>query len=177
MRSEQAEYLSREDSSDDLLSTGEVAKLLGVSRQHVVNLVDRGDLPSTRVGTHRRIRRADANLLASGTRRSTRDQTRSLLLAHATAGEIVKDPERAIRIGWNNIERVEAGHLRGGARVWTEDWKRLLQGPLVELLSALTSTSPRSRELRQNQPFAGVLSEADRRKVLAASSFRPERRR
>ncbi|MFC9443300.1 helix-turn-helix domain-containing protein, partial [Brevibacterium sp. NPDC056947] len=43
------------------MSTGEVAKILGVSRQHIVDLCERGDLPFTKVGTHRRIRRADLN--------------------------------------------------------------------------------------------------------------------
>ncbi|MDN5771951.1 MAG: helix-turn-helix domain-containing protein, partial [Microlunatus sp.] len=40
------------------LTTGQVAQILDVSRQHVVDLCDRGDLPSTRGGSHRRIRRA-----------------------------------------------------------------------------------------------------------------------
>lgn len=44
---------------DDWLSTGDVAEILGVSRQHVVDLCDRGDLPCTRFGSHRRIRRSD----------------------------------------------------------------------------------------------------------------------
>lgn len=38
------------------LSTGEVASLLGVSRQYVVRLVDSGRIPSRRVGNRRRIR-------------------------------------------------------------------------------------------------------------------------
>jgi excisionase family DNA binding protein len=44
---------------DELLTTGEVAVLLGSSRQHVVDLWERGLLPYVRVGTHRRVRRAD----------------------------------------------------------------------------------------------------------------------
>ena len=42
------------------LSTGEAAKLIGVSQSHVINMVNRGDLPSTKVGTHRRILRTVA---------------------------------------------------------------------------------------------------------------------
>jgi excisionase family DNA binding protein len=41
-----------------LLSTGEVAGRLGVSRQHVVDLCDRGDLIFVRVGSHRRATRS-----------------------------------------------------------------------------------------------------------------------
>ena len=43
----------------------------------------------------------------------------------------------------------------------------LLDGPLMDLLRALTSHSVRSRELRQNSPFAGILAEDERRSVLA----------
>ncbi|WP_147287746.1 helix-turn-helix domain-containing protein, partial [Kytococcus sedentarius] len=41
-----------------LLKTGRVAEILGVSRQHVVDLCDRGDLPSIRIGAHRRVRQS-----------------------------------------------------------------------------------------------------------------------
>jgi len=41
------------------LTTQQVAERLGVSRPHVVALIAKGDLPATKVGTHRRIRFAD----------------------------------------------------------------------------------------------------------------------
>jgi len=42
------------------LSTGEVAGLLGVSRQYVVRLLDDDKLPFRRVGNRRRVRLSDA---------------------------------------------------------------------------------------------------------------------
>jgi excisionase family DNA binding protein len=41
------------------LSTFEAASLLGISRPHLIKLIERGGIAAHRVGTHRRIRVAD----------------------------------------------------------------------------------------------------------------------
>lgn len=62
----------------DWLTTSETASMLGVSRQHVVNLCDRGELSFSRAGTHRRIRRSDVQQLLEP--QLTREQEKSLWL-------------------------------------------------------------------------------------------------
>ncbi|CAB4925228.1 unannotated protein [freshwater metagenome] len=165
----QVARLHAEDTGSELLTTGEAAALLGVSRQQVVDLCDEGQLPHSWAGKHRRLLRQDVETLALGNRRMTRDQTRSMLLAHAIAGRVAVDPEGSRTVARENLQRMLAAAPRGGARVWLQEWERLLDGSLIGLLSALTSPTPRSRELRQNNPFAGVLSEEERTAVLAAS--------
>lgn len=152
---------------DEMLTTGEAARLLGVSRQHIVDLADRGDLAATFVGSHRRIRRGDLPDV-DRPRRATRDQDRSRWLGVATAAAFLRNPASA-RASAQRFLRGAAGNR------WHDEWERLLEGPALGVVDALTSDSLRSRELRQNSPFVGVLTDDERAAVLA--SFAEERRR
>ena len=153
---------------DPLLRTGDAATLLGVSRQHIVNLCESGELPCESVGTHRRLRRSD--VLAYGRRGShlTRDQARSLWLHHAVAGKVVAYPDRCLAIARRNLSSLLSIHPRGQARRWLTQWSDLLDGPVADVVDVMTSRSQRAVELRQNSPFAGVLTEAERARVHQA---------
>ncbi|GCD19700.1 helix-turn-helix domain-containing protein [Cellulomonas sp. H30R-01] len=153
---------------DELLTTGEVARLLGASRQHVVNLTERGDLPYEMSGAHRRVRRSDVDRLRYSTQRLSADQRRSLYLAFATAGKLVLHPE-LVELARENLAHMRTRHTRGRPAQWLAQWQQLLDGPFDDLLLALTSPSQRSRELRQNSPFAGVLTEDERLAALDAA--------
>ncbi len=163
------------DAETDLLTTGEAARLLNSSRQHVVDLCNRGDLPYVTVGTHRRVRRTDVEAVRDRALRMTRDQRRSFWIAFALAGRIVEEPERARERARRNLRTMRTS-ARGGAVVLLDEWERLLDGPVEDLVTALTSRSPRSRELRQNSPFAGLLSVDERNRVLEAWSSAEQRK-
>ena len=153
---------------EDLISTGEAAQMLGSSRQHVVDLCERGDLAFVTTGTHRRVRRSDVDAVRTRTERLTRDQRRSLWLGYAVAGKLVADTTGAtLDLARRNLERLRRAHPRGAAARWIAEWERLLDGPEERVLEVLTSRTPRARELRQNSPFAGVLTDEERRQVLS----------
>lgn len=155
---------------EDLLTTGQAARFLGSSRQHVVDLCTRGQLAHTSTGTHRRVRRADLERFASSAHAPelTRDQRRSLWLHRAIAGRIAEDPDRHLRTARRNLGVMMAAHPRGRAAVQLREWQKLLAGPVEAVLNVLCSPSPESADLRQNTPFAGVLTDSERKAILAA---------
>jgi len=152
-----------------MLSTGEVARLAGSSRQHVVDLCTRGELPFVWVGRHRRVPRAAVDrLLDRGPRALSRDQERSLWLHRAVLASLVTEPDRVLAKATANLARLQAQHPTGMTARWLAEWQRVLDGGIDEVAEVLASRAPLALELRQNSPFAGVLAPELRSRVLSA---------
>lgn len=149
----------------ELLTTRQAAEILGCSRQHVVDLCEDGRLPFGRIGTHRRIRRSDVDALTPA-RTLRREALRSLWLHRAVAGKFVADPPAAIALARRNLRRFR--EIQPRAAVWLDAWDRLLDAGPESILEVLTSTTSAAIDLRQNTPFAGILSEAERQTILRA---------
>ena len=152
----------------ELLTTSEAATLLGYSRQHVVDLCERGVLPFVRAGSHRRIRRGDVEAVLRP--RLTRDQFKALWLHRAVAGRLVADPDAVLTRARVNLDRLRQVHPGGMAAMWLARWQAILDQGAEAVLETLTSSAPDAVELRQNSPFAGVLKETERRAVLNSFS-------
>jgi excisionase family DNA binding protein len=152
--------------SGDLMTTGQAAKLLGSSRQQVVNLCERGDLPFVKVGRHRRVKRDDVEALLRPKQELTRDQLKSLWLHQAVAGSLVTDPDEVLSKAGENLDRLLRQHRNTMAEVWLKRWQDKIHEGVGAVLKVLTSEDPEAVELRQNSPFAGVLSQSQRQKVL-----------
>jgi excisionase family DNA binding protein len=152
-----------------MLSTGDVARLVGSSRQHVVDLCTRGDLPFIWVGRHRRVpRSAVSGLLGHEAHALTRDQERSLWLHRALLTDLMADPTAVLARARDNATRLLAQHPAGMTSRWLTEWLRVLDGGVDEVAEVLTSRDATAVELRQNSPFAGVLSQETRSRVLDA---------
>lgn len=150
---------------ESLLKTSAVARMLGVSRQHIVDMCDRGELLCVRVGTHRRIPHSEVDrLIGSGLRR---EDKQSLWLHYALLAPLLTEPETVIAKARVNLQHWSDKHRRDGmAMRYLAMWERVLDDGLDAIIDTLTSPSQQARELRQNSPFAGVLTDETRQRVL-----------
>jgi excisionase family DNA binding protein len=159
------------DLDSKMLSTGEAAKLLGVTRQHIVDLCSRGVLPYVMAGSHRRVRRRD--VLALGGRVAadrggpmTRDQIRSLWLHRVAAGHVARAPEKSLARARRRLKALMAGEPQG--RRWLSDWEALLWDGPEAVMRRMVGTDPEARELRQNSPWLSLLTATERTTTIAA---------
>lgn len=60
--------------------------------------------------------------------------------------------------GWERDGKIDTRHA--------EDWRQILDQPLKEIRAAIGADDDRGRDLRQNSPLAGLISEPERRKIL-----------
>jgi excisionase family DNA binding protein len=152
---------------ETMLKTGEVARLLGVSRQHVADMCDRGEIEHIRVGTHRRVPRSEVDRLMG--HRLTRQEEKSLRLHQALLTPMLAEPDAVISKARDNLQRWTGMHRPDGITArYLEEWKRVLDDGLDAIVDVVISHSQEARELRQNSPFAGVLPDETRRQVLRA---------
>jgi excisionase family DNA binding protein len=155
-----------------LLTTGEAAVLLKSSRAHVVDLCMRGLLPYVKVGVQRRIRRADVEaLIRPGL---TREVLQTLWLHRAVAGKVVQNPPAILAAAAINLRRLRRLHPEGRAWEWLDRWEVVLDQGAEAVLDALTSSAEYAVDLRRTSPFAGILTEYERQRVIA--SFAESRR-
>jgi hypothetical protein len=49
---------------------------------------------------------------------------------------------------------------------YADEWESILERPLTEIRRVLASDDPHADDLRQNSPFAGLLTEPERRRIL-----------
>jgi hypothetical protein len=60
----------------------------------------------------------------------------------------------------------------GGPRLALAEWEEILRGPVDQVAQFLSERSERATRLRQSSPFAGILTEAERRAIYESYSTR-----
>lgn len=102
-----------------------------------------------------------------------REKQRSLWLNRAVVGELTRDPDRVMAIARANIARWRDVHAhRPGILAALDQWGKILDAGVEAVVAVLTGHSEAAEDLRQNTPFAGVLTQEQRDQALG--SFRTE---
>ena len=72
--------------------------------------------------------------------------------------------EQTVEEARERIERLAAeGRMHPR---YAERWRELLSRPIAEIAAAISADDELGRDLRQNSPFAGVLNEQERRRII-----------
>jgi excisionase family DNA binding protein len=158
--------------TSDLLAVGEAAILLRSTRPRILDLCARGLLPYVSVGAQRRIRRADVEAMIEAD--LTRGELEQLWLHQAIAVKFVRNPASILALAAINLSRMRSVHPAGPDWEWLDRWQIVLDDGPGPVLDALTSPVAYAVRLRESSPFAGVLSEVERREILETLA---ERRR
>ncbi len=88
-------------------------------------------------------------------------ERRSLALHRVIAERLDKGMVEEAR---ERVERLAAErHLH---RRYAERWRELLSRPIAEIAATITADNQEGRDLRQSSPFAGVLNEQERRRII-----------
>lgn len=93
-------------------------------------------------------------------------ESRSLRMHRMVAERLRQDPASVSRFGLENLKRWQR------AGVECEDfglWEKLLSGSMDDLVAMLTDIGEEATRLRQSSPFAGLISEPERREIFAST--------
>jgi hypothetical protein len=85
------------------------------------------------------------------------------LLAERLDDELVAQARRRLQ-RWRAARRIDPR--------WAEEWERVLSQPLEEIRALISADTPEGRQLRQTSPFAGELTEQERRLLAQAVAQR-----
>ena len=100
-----------------------------------------------------------------------REKQRSLWLNRLVVGELTRDPERVLGIARDNIRRWREVHAeRPPILAALGQWSDILDEGVESIVATLTGQTEAAEDLRQNSPYAGVLSQKQREQAL--TSFR-----
>ena len=97
--------------------------------------------------------------------RWTRVEEKSLSIHRQIAARLLQDPATTLEKARFNLTRLRSADRGHGAR-WLDEWDALLDRPTDQIVTAMLARTQQGIDLRQMTPFAGVLSDAERRKAL-----------
>jgi hypothetical protein len=95
----------------------------------------------------------------------TRGEQKSLALHRTLADRLRADPSR-VGVARARLDWLRTKNPAGGR--YYDEWRRLLDGPLAELLDVMVSPSARACALRQENPFVDLVDQKERARIFRA---------
>jgi transcriptional regulator with XRE-family HTH domain len=105
----------------------------------------------------------------------TREDRRSLALHREIAKRLEQYPEATLERARSALARMMA--VNPGATELLSRWRRLLDGPVEEIVEILRDPRPTARELRHVTPFGGILTARERANIYRRFATSELRRR
>jgi hypothetical protein len=99
------------------------------------------------------------------TPRWTRVEEKSLAVHRLIAARLLQDPAPTLNKARGNLAKLRSAD-RGNSARRLDQWDGLLDRPTDEIVTAMLARTQDGIDLRQMTPFAGVLTDAERRKAL-----------
>ena len=120
--------------------------------------------PSMTEGRTRAERLDPAGLLddEGGTQGHDRARRRALAYHRAVARRLRRpmvDQARHLLWTWRDLGRIDER--------WADAWEQVLDRPVKEIARMISEDTPHAADLRQTSPFAAMLSEPERRKIVS----------
>jgi hypothetical protein len=94
---------------------------------------------------------------------------RSLAMHQLIAGKVQADPALLDKAR-ENVRRWQEAN--GTASPALAEWAQILAAPVSQIVALLAERSERATRLRQSSPFAGILTQAERRAIYESYSAR-----
>jgi len=95
-----------------------------------------------------------------------REERVTMELHRALANKLKNDPKAALEVVPKNIDRLRTRLTSPIGQKWVDRWVELVHSPVDHLIAGMLADTPEGRELRQNSPFAGALTQDERRAAI-----------
>ncbi len=148
------------------VSQAALSRASGVSRV-LINRYENGKVDPTTSQMDRLLGPLDRELTTR--RRYTRDERRTLGFARAVANKLKETPDLNLDAARQQLRR-QTQRSSPNERIWLGVWEKVLDLPLPILTDVLTSDSEFARALRQSSPLTVILTDAERREVMAITT-------
>ncbi len=99
-----------------------------------------------------------------------REERVTLELHRTLANKLASDPQAVLEVVPNNLARLRMRLTSAIGQQWVDRWTELVDSPIEVLTEGMLADTPEGRELRQNSPFAGALTQSERLAAIARAN-------